>query len=389
MSQGWGGKENGLPRETGYDITVASEVMAILALTTGLFDLRQRLARIIIGTNYNGGAVTAEDLKCAGAMTVLLKDAIKPNLLQTIEHTPCFVHAGPFANIAHGNNSILADQMAVKMGEYTVTESGFGADCGAEKFFNIKCRYSGLKPDAVVIVATVRALKMHGGGFKFPPGHAPDKETIERENVEAVEKGCENLEKHIENVLLHGVPVVVAINHFDSDTDAEIETIRKRAIAAGAEDAVVSQVWAKGGEGGVDLAKAVVKAAEKPSQFRFLYPLEASIKEKIEIIATKVYGAEGVDYLPLAEEKIQLYTRLGYDRLPLCMAKTHLSLSHDPRLMNRPTGFRVPIRDVRASVGAGFLYPLLGEMRTMPGLPTVPAGTKVDIDEKGNVVGLF
>ncbi|GFP32582.1 formate--tetrahydrofolate ligase [Candidatus Hakubella thermalkaliphila] len=386
---GLGGKENGLPRETGYDITVASEVMAILALTTGLFDLRQRLARIIIGTNYNGGAVTAEDLKCAGSMTVLLKDAIKPNLLQTIEHTPCFVHAGPFANIAHGNNSILADQMAVKMGEYTVTESGFGADCGAEKFFNIKCRYSGLKPDAVVIVATVRALKMHGGGFKFPPGHAPDKETIERENVEAVEKDCENLEKHIENVLLHGVPVVVAINHFDSDTDAEIETIRKRAIAAGAEDAVVSQVWAKGGEGGVDLAKAVVKAAEKPSQFRFLYPLEASIKEKIEIIATKVYGAEGVDYLPLAEEKIQLYTRLGYDRLPLCMAKTHLSLSHDPRLMNRPTGFRVPIRDVRASVGAGFLYPLLGEMRTMPGLPTVPAGTKVDIDEKGNVVGLF
>lgn len=386
---GLGGKENGLPRETGYDITVASEVMAIVALTTGLFDLRQRLARIVIGTNYNGEAVTAEDLKCAGAMTVLLKDAIKPNLLQTIEHTPCFVHAGPFANIAHGNNSILADQMAVKMGEYTVTESGFGADCGAEKFFNIKCRYSGLKPDAVVIVATVRALKMHGGGFKFPPGHPPDKETIERENVEAVEKGCENLEKHIENVLLHGAPVVVAINHFDSDTDAEIEAIRKRAIAAGAEDAVVSQVWAKGGEGGVDLAKAVVRAAEKPSQFRFLYPLEASIKEKIETIATKIYGADGVDYLPLAEEKIQLYTRLGYDKLPLCMAKTHLSLSHDPKLMNRPTGFRVPIRDVRASVGAGFLYPLLGEMRTMPGLPAVPAGTKVDIDEKGNVVGLF
>lgn len=386
---GLGGKENGLPRETGYDITVASEVMAILALTTGLFDLRQRLAGIVIGTNYNGEAVTAEDLKCAGAMTVLLKDAIKPNLLQTIEHTPCFVHAGPFANIAHGNNSILADQMAIKMGEYTVTESGFGADCGAEKFFNIKCRYSGLKPDAVVIVATIRALKMHGGGFKFPPGHAPDKETIERENVEAVEKGCENLEKHIENVLLHGVPVVVAINHFDSDTEAEIEAIRKRAIAAGAEDAVVSQVWAKGGEGGVDLARAVVRAAEKPSEFRFLYPLEASIKEKIETIATKVYGADGVDYLPLAEEKIQLYTRLGYDKLPLCMAKTHLSLSHDPKLMNRPRGFRVPIRDVRASVGAGFLYPLLGEMRTMPGLPTVPAGTKVDIDEKGNVVGLF
>lgn len=386
---GLGGKENGLPRETGYDITVASEVMAILALTTGLFDLRQRLARIVIGTTYNGEAVTAEDLKCAGAMTVLLKDAIKPTLLQTIEHTPCFVHAGPFANIAHGNNSILADQMAIKLADYTVTESGFGADCGAEKFFNIKCRYSGLKPDAVVIVATVRALKMHGGGFKFPPGHAPDKETMERENVEAVEKGCENLEKHIENVLLHGVPVVVAINHFDSDTDAEIETIRKRAIAAGAEDAVISKVWAKGGEGGVDLARAVVRAAERPSEFRFLYPLEASIKEKIETIATKIYGADGVDYLPLAEEKIQLYTRLGYDKLPICMAKTHLSLSHDPKLLNRPRGFRVPIRDVRASVGAGFLYPLLGEMRTMPGLPAVPAGTKVDIDEKGNVVGLF
>ncbi len=386
---GLGGKENGLPRETGYDITVASEVMAILALTTGLFDLRQRLARIVIGTNYRGEAVTAEDLKCAGAMTVLLKDAIKPNLLQTIEHTPCFVHAGPFANIAHGNNSILADQMAIKLADYAVTESGFGADCGAEKFFNIKCRYSGLKPDAVVIVATVRALKMHGGGFKFPPGHAPDKETIERENVEAVEKGCENLEKHIENVLLHGVPVIVAINHFDSDTDAEIETIRKRAIAAGAEDAVVSEVWAKGSEGGVDLAEAVVRAAEKPSEFRFLYPLEASIKEKIETIATKVYGADGVDYQPLAEEKIQLYTRLGYDKLPLCMAKTHLSLSHDPKLMGRPRGYRVPVRDVCASVGAGFLYPLLGEMRTMPGLPAVPAGTKVDIDEKGNVVGLF
>lgn len=386
---GLGGKENGLPRETGYDITVASEVMAILALTTGLFDLRQRLARIVIGTNYNGEAVTAEDLKCAGAMTVLLKDAIKPNLLQTIEHTPCFVHAGPFGNIAHGNSSILADQMAIKLGEYAVTESGFGADCGAEKFFNIKCRYSGLKPDAVVIVATVRALKMHGGGFKFSPGRPPDKETIERENVEAVEKGCENLEKHVENVLLHGVPVVVAINHFDSDTDAEIETIRKRAIAAGAEDAVISKVWAKGGEGGVDLAKAVVRAAERPSEFRFLYPLEASIKEKIETIATKVYGADGVDYLPLAEEKIQLYTRLGYDKLPLCMAKTHLSLSHDPKLMGRPRGYRIPIRDVRASVGAGFLYPLLGEMRTMPGLPAVPAGTKVDIDEKGNVVGLF
>jgi len=386
---GLGGKENGYPRETGYDISVASEVMAILALTTGLQDIRERLGRIVIGNTYDGKPVTAEDLRCAGSMTVLMKDAIKPNLLQTLEHTPCFVHAGPFANIAHGNSSILADQMAIKLAEYVVTESGFGADCGAEKFMNIKCRYSGMKPDAVVIVCSVRALKMHGGGFKFVPGQKVNKDDMERENVDAVIKGSENLQKQVENMLYFGVPVVVAINRFTADTDREVEAVRKAAIDAGADDAVISDVWAKGGEGGKELANAVVKAAEKSSDFKFLYPLDISIKEKIETIATKIYGADGVDYLPLAEEKIRLYTKLGYDNLPICMAKTHLSLSHEPNLKGRPRGFRVPIRDVMASIGAGFLYPLLGEMRTMPGLPAEPAGTRVDIDKDGKIVGLF
>ena len=386
---GLGGLLNGVPRETGYDITVASEVMAILALTTSLKDLREKLARMTIGSTYDGKAVTAEDLKCAGAMTVLLKDAIKPNLLQTLEHTPCFVHAGPFANIAHGNSSILADMMALKLGEYTVTESGFGADCGAEKFLNIKCRYSGLKPNAIVIVATVRALKMHGGGFEFIPGQGVDKELMDKPNVEAVVKGCENLEKMIENMKMFGVPVVVAINNFTADAQEEIDAVRERAKAAGAEDAVVSEVWLKGGDGGTELAEAVVKAAEKPSEFKFLYPLDWPIKKKIETIAEKIYGADGVDYSAEAEKKIDLYNKQGFDKLPICMAKTHLSLSHDPNLKGRPTGFRIPVRDVRASVGAGFLYPILGEMRTMPGLPKVPAGTKVDIDDDGNIVGLF
>ena len=386
---GLGGPLNGVPRETGYDITVASEVMAILALATSLKDLRQRLSKIVIGSTYDGKAVTAEDLRCAGAMTVLLKDAIKPNLLQTIEHTPCFVHAGPFANIAHGNSSILADQIAIKLGDYTVTESGFGADCGAEKFMDIKCRYSGLKPDAVVIVSTVRALKMHGGAFEFIPGKGVDKELMNKPDVEAVRKGCENLEKMIENMKLFGLPVVVAINNFDADTKEEISVIKEIAKSAGAEDAVVSNVWLKGGEGGIELAEAVVKAAEKPTEFKFLYPLDWPIKKKIEIIADKIYGADGVNYSAEAEKKIDLYTKQGFDKLPICMAKTHLSLSHDPNLKGRPRGFTIPIRDVRASVGAGFLYPLLGEMRTMPGLPKIPAGTNVDIDEDGNIVGLF
>ncbi|MBM3708362.1 MAG: formate--tetrahydrofolate ligase [Actinobacteria bacterium] len=386
---GLGGPANGLPREAGFDITVASEVMAILALTTGLKDIRQRLARIVVGSTYDGKPVTAEDLKCAGAMTVLLKDAIKPNLLQTLEHGACFVHAGPFANIAHGNSSILADQMAIKLGDYAVTESGFGADMGAEKFLNIKCRYSGLKPDVIVIVCTVRALKMHGGGFEFIPGQQVDKEVMNKPNVNAVVKGCENMEKMVENMRLFGVPVVVAVNHFEADTQEEIDAIRERAKAAGAEDAVTSTVWLKGGDGGIELAETVVKAAEKPSKFEFLYPLDWPIKKKIETIATKIYGADGVDYLPLAESKIELYTKQGFDKLPICMAKTHLSLSHDPNLKGRPRDYRIPIRDVRASVGAGFLYPLLGEMRTMPGLPKIPAGTKVDIDESGKIVGLF
>ncbi|MCE5329036.1 formate--tetrahydrofolate ligase [bacterium] len=386
---GLGGKANGMPRESGYDITVASEVMAILALTTSLKDIRQRLSRMVVGTTYDGRPVTAEDLKCAGAMTVLLKDAIKPNLLQTIEHNPCFVHAGPFANIAHGNNSILADMMACKLGDYVVTESGFGADLGAEKFMDIKCRYSGLKPSAVVIVATVRALKMHGGGFEFIPGKGVDKAKMEAKNVEAVKKGCENLVKMIENMRYFGIPVVVSINTFTADYKEEIEAIKEMAVSAGADDCVISEVWAKGSEGGEDLANAVAKACEKPSNFKFLYPLEATIKEKIETIATKIYGADGVDYLPKAEEKIALYNKQGFDKLPICMAKTHLSLSHDPNLKGRPRGYRIPIRDVKASIGAGFLYPLLGEMRTMPGLPKVPAGTKVDIDENGNIVGLF
>ena len=386
---GLGGPLNGVPRETGYDITVASEVMAILALTTGLKDIRQRLARIVIGSSYDGKPVTAEDLKCAGSMTVLLKDAIKPNLLQTIEHTPCFVHAGPFANIAHGNSSILADQMAIKLGDYVVTESGFGADCGAEKFMNIKCRYSGLKPDAVVIVATVRALKMHGGVFEFIPGQGVDEKLMNKPDVEGVLKGCENLEKMIENMKLFGIPVVVAVNHFEADSKEEIEAVRERSIKAGAEDAVVSKVWLSGGDGGIELAEAVARAAEKKSDFKFLYPLDWPIKKKIETIATMIYGADGVSYLPEAERKIELYTKQGFDKLPICMAKTHLSLSHDPDLKGRPRGFTIPIRDVRASVGAGFLYPLLGLMRTMPGLPKVPAGTKVDIDDNGNIVGLF
>ena len=385
---GLGGRDNGYPRESGYDISVASEVMAILALTTDLFDMRKRLGRIVIGVTYDGKPVTAEDLKCAGSMTVLMKDAIKPNLMQTLEHTPVFVHAGPFANIAHGNNSIIADQIALKLADYVITEAGFGADCGCEKFMNIKCRYSGLQPNAVILTATVRALKMHGGAGRVVAGKDLPKEIIE-ENFPALEKGLENLQKHVENVRLFGVPVVVAINRFTTDTDKEIEFIRQRAKGYGAEDAVPMGVWAKGGQGGIELAQAVVAACDQPSQFRFLYPLEASIKEKIETIATKIYGADGVDYMPAAERKIKMYTEMGFDKLPINMAKTHLSLSHDPSLKGRPRNFRVPIRDVNASVGAGFLYPLLGEMRTMPGLPSTPAGNFIDIDEQGRVVGLF
>ncbi len=382
-------KTKGYPRKTGYDITVATETMAILALTISLFDLRKRLGKIVIGFTYDGKPVTAEDLKVAGAMCVLMKEAIKPNLVQTTENTPVFNHTGPFANVAHGNNSALADMVALKLADYVVTESGFGADCGFEKLVNVKCRLSGLEVDGAVVVATVRALKMHGGAFSVRPGVPLDKKVIAKPNMKALEKGCENLAKQIENVRIHGLPAVVAINRFSTDTDEEIELIRKKAIEFGAEDAVTSEVWEKGGEGGIELARAVVKALDKPHKMKFLYPDDASIKEKIEIIATKIYGAEAIDYSPLAEEKIKLYTKLGYDKFPINMAKTHLSLSHDPNLKGAPKNFRVPIREVRASVGAGFLYPILGKMRTMPGLPSVPAATKVDIDRQGKTVGLF
>jgi methylenetetrahydrofolate dehydrogenase (NADP+)/methenyltetrahydrofolate cyclohydrolase/formyltetrahydrofolate synthetase len=386
---GLGPEEKGMTRRTGYDITVASEIMAILALTTDLPDMRERFSRVVIGTNKAGEAITAEDLGVAGAMTVLMKEAIKPTLMQTLEGTPVFVHAGPFANIAHGNSSIIADRIALKLADYVVTESGFGADIGMEKFFDIKCRYSGLIPNVVVLVATVRALKMHGGGPKVVAGKPLDTAYTD-ENLDLLRAGLGNLQHHIKNALGFGVPVVVAVNSFATDTPAEVELVREAALAAGAEDSVVARHWMEGGEGAVKLAEAVVKAAEKPSNFKFLYPLELSIKEKIEIICKEIYGADGVDYLPEAEAKIELYTRLGFDKLPLCMAKTHLSLSHDPNLKGVPKGYRIPIRDIRASVGAGFLYPLLGEMRTMPGLPARPVFYDVDLDLKtGRVVGLF
>ncbi len=385
---GMGGKWDGYPRQAGFDITVASEVMAILALTTDLEDLRERMGKIIIGTDWEGNPVTAEDLEVAGAMTVLMKDALKPTLMQTLEKSPAFVHAGPFANIAHGNSSIVADQLAMKLADYVVTESGFGADCGMEKFFNIKCRYSGLVPDAVVMVATIRALKVHGGGPKVVAGLPLDK-AYKEENLDLLEKGLDNLEANLKIADKFGIPVVVAVNRFSADTDREVEMVRKAAEDFGAFAGVKSNVWAEGGKGGQEMAKAVVEACEEESEFKFLYPLDASIKEKIETIATEVYGASGVDYSNKAESKVNLYTKLGYDNMPICMAKTHLSLSHDPTLKGVPKGFTLPIRDIRASVGAGFLYALCGEMRTMPGLPSEPAYRDVDIDDDGNVVGLF
>jgi formyltetrahydrofolate synthetase len=386
---GQGPEEKGMTRETGFDITVASEIMAILALTTDMADMRERFGRMVIGTNRAGEAVSAEDLGVAGAMTVLMKDAIKPTLMQSLEGTPVFVHAGPFANIAHGNSSIIADRIALKLADYVVTESGFGADMGMEKFFDIKCRASGLIPNVVVMVATVRALKMHGGGPKVVAGKPLDPAYTD-ENLDLLRAGLSNLQHHIKSALRFGVRVVVAVNSFATDTKAEIELVREAALAAGAEDSVVATHWMDGGAGAVELAKAVIKAAEKPSDFQFLYSLDLSIKEKIEVVCKEIYGADGVDYLPEAETKIELYTRLGFDKLPMCMAKTHLSLSHDPSLKGVPKGFRVPIRDIRASVGAGFLYPLLGEMRTMPGLPARPVFYDVDLDpETGRVVGLF
>lgn len=386
------GPEEKFTRETGYDITVASEIMAILALTTDLADMRERLGRMVIGTNRAGEPITADDLGIGGALTVMMKDAIMPTLMQTLEGTPAFVHAGPFANIAHGNSSIVSDQIALKLvgpDGYVLTEAGFGADIGMEKFFNIKCRYSGLVPNCVVLVATIRALKMHGGGPKVVAGRPLDP-TYTEENLELLEAGCSNLRVHVRNAVRFGVPVVVAINRFKDDTDAEIEVVRRIAKEAGALDAVMTNHWAEGGAGAVALGEAIIAACEQPSNFQFLYPLEFSIKEKIETIVKEIYGADGVTYSPEAEEKIALYTKNGFDSLPMCMAKTHLSLSHDPNLKGAPTGFTVPIRDLRASVGAGFIYPLLGAMSTMPGLPTRPAYYDIDLDlETGKVVGLF
>ena len=389
ITVGQGPEEAGNERQTGFDITVASEIMAILALTNNLADMRDRMGRIVIGTNKAGEAVTAEDLGVAGAMTVLMKDAIMPNLMQSLEGTPVFVHAGPFANIAHGQNSIIADKIALKLADYVVTESGFGADIGMEKFFDVKCRTSGLIPQVTVIVATVRALKMHGGGPRVVAGRPLDY-AYTTENLDLLRAGLGNMQHHIRNAKKFGVNVVVAVNSFKDDTDAEVELIRQAAVEAGAEDAIVCRHWMEGGKGAIKLGEAVIKAAEKPTNFKFLYPLEWSIKEKIEIICKDIYGADGVEYTPEAERKIELYNRLGFDKLPLCMAKTHLSLSHDPAMKGVPKGYKIPIRDVRASVGAGFLYPLLGEMRTMPGLPTRPVFYDVDLDlETGRVLGLF
>jgi formate--tetrahydrofolate ligase len=389
---GVGGRQNGYPRETGFDITVASEVMAILALADDLEDLRARLGRIVVAYTYDGKPVTGEDLKCAGAMTALLKDALMPNLIQTLEGNACFMHAGPFANIAHGNNSVVADAVATKLADYVVTESGFGADCGAEKMMHIKVRAMerfGIHPDCVVITCTVRALKMHGGAFEARPGQAIPEEVQAKENYPALEEGCQNLVKHIENMKMFGIPVVVTINRRTSDRDKEVEIIHDIALKAGADFCEPIEVWAKGGEGGKEAAEAVVKACEMKNDFHYLYDLEDSIKDKIETIATKIYGADGVDYTPAAEATIKRFTEAGFDKLPVCMAKTHLSLTHDPTLKGRPTGWRLPVRDVRPSVGAGFLYPLCGEMRTMPGLPSEPAGNRVDVVEGGRIVGLF
>jgi formyltetrahydrofolate synthetase len=391
ITVGQGPEEKSFNRVTGFDISVASEIMAILALATSLGDMRERFGRMVIGTSTKGEPVTADDIGVTGALTVLMKDALMPNLMQTIEGTPSFVHAGPFANIAHGNSSIVADQLALKLvgpDGYVLTEAGFGADMGFEKFCNIKCRYSGLTPDCVVLVATIRALKMHGGGPKVVAGQ-PLAHAYTQENLELLEKGCSNLVRLIGNAREFGIPVVVAVNRFKDDTNAEVELVRGMAKASGAEDAVVSNHWAEGGAGAVDLGRAVIDACEKPHKFRFLYSLDKSIKEKIETIVREMYGGSGVEYSAEAEKKIELYTRQGFDKLPICMAKTHLSISHDPNLKGAPTGFTVPVRDVRASVGAGFLYPLLGTMSTMPGLSTRPGYYDIDLDtETGRVIGL-
>lgn len=391
---GLGGRLEGRPRETGFDITVASELMAILALVDGdnyasaLRNLRERIARVVVGNSKDGKPITLEDLGMAGAATVLMKDTLHPTVMQTLEGQAAFVHAGPFANIAHGNSSILADRIALHLSDYVVTESGFGADMGMEKFMDIKCRTSSLQPDCVVLVATVRALKTHGGGPKVVLGRPLDKAYTD-ENLSLLSAGMDNMLAHIKNAKRYGVPVVVAINSFPTDTWAEINLIREAALAAGASDAVLAEHWLKGGDGAAELAEAVVKACEEPKEFAYLYPLNMSIKQKIEIICKDIYNAGDVEYSAVAEAQIASFEKDGYGYLPICMAKTHLSISHDPALKGAPSGYTVPVREVRASVGAGFIYPLLGDMRTMPGLGSTPAYMKVDIDDDGNVVGLF
>jgi len=376
-----------IERTTQFDIAVTSEAMAILALATSYKDLRSRLGRIIVGRTLQGKPVTAEDLKAAGAMAVLLRDAFKPNLLQTIENTPAFIHAGPFGNIAHGNSSVIADLIATRCSDYVVTESGFGADLGFERFIDIKCRVSGLQPSAAMIVATIRACKLHGGDYEVKTGLPLPKELL-RENVEAVERGSANLAHMIGIVKRAGLPAVVGINRFPDDTDREIDAVRRSAIKAGAVGVEVIDAYAKGGEGAIDLARAVAAACEIPSTVRPFYDVTRPIREKIETIARDVYGADGVDYSPRAQEEIDRYTAWGLAGLPICMAKSHLSISHDPKRRGAPRGFRVPIQQVRASAGAGFLYPLLGDIMLMPGLPTVPASEHMDIDDNGNLIGL-
>ncbi|AVX29719.1 MAG: formate--tetrahydrofolate ligase [Bacillota bacterium] len=377
---GLGGKAQGVPRESGFDITVASEIMAILCLANDINDLKKRLGNILVAYTYDGKPVYARDLKAEGSMTVLLKDAIKPNLVQTLEHTPAFVHGGPFANIAHGCNSIQATKLALKLADYVVTEAGFGADLGAEKFLNLKCRFGGLQPDAVVIVATVRALKYNGGVARAD---------LNQENLEALRKGFANLEKHIENVGKFGLPAVVAINRFPTDTEAELALVRQLCEEAGAEVAL-SEVWAKGGEGGIELAEKVLKTLEtRPADFRFLYDLEMPVKQKIETIAREIYGADGVIFTKEAEKALEGFEKLGLGNYPVCMAKTQYSLSDDPTKLGRPSGFTITVREIRASVGAGFLVAITGDIMTMPGLPKRPAAEFIDIDENGVITGLF
>ena len=380
VTDGLGGRVNGVPREDSYDITVASEIMAVLCLARDITDLKERISRIVVGYTYKDEPVTAGDLKAAGAMTALLKDALKPNLVQTLEGTPAIVHGGPFANIAHGCNSVIATRMAMKLGDYAVTEAGFGGDLGAEKFLDIKCRYAGLKPDAVVIVATVRALKMHGGKAKTE---------LNTEDLEALGKGLPNLLRHVSNIKnVYGLPAVVAVNRFPTDTDAEIDLVIEKCKELGV-NTVLSTVWAEGGKGGMALAEEVVRLCEEENNFTFSYETELSIEEKIEAVAKKVYGGDGISVLPAAKKQIDRLTELGYGNLPICIAKTQYSFSDDPTKLGAPEGFKITVKNVRISAGAGFIVALTGDIMTMPGLPKVPAAERIDVDETGKISGLF